>query len=183
MKTNRILCLLVALLLLLPLISCAKRDPNIPEGFLLAENDGDYYFYYPETWILEENGRGLVSVRVSDSDFSNVNVATYTASNEYPTLADYIEKHFFTQFEGNFSNLTYEKNEDETPRFKILTVDGCDALSVEYAAAFAGEEYRFRSCVISMGGYLTVITYTAKTEQYSKHLDAIDMIISNFQFK
>ncbi len=183
-KTLRLLSLLFALSLLLCLVSCAEEDPNVPEGFLLAENEGaDYYFYYPETWLLDRSDAGMTSAFVSETDFSNVSVTAFTASIQYPTLASYAEEYYLKQFTDNFQNLEVERNQDGSLKRTVLTVDGREAISFTYKATFSGEEYSFRAWLISDSGYVYTVLYTAKTSAYETHLPYAEQIAQNIRFK
>lgn len=185
MKTKiRVFSLVLALAMLLSLASCAKRDPNIPEGFLLAENEGaDYYFYYPETWLLDRADAGMTSAYVSEVDFSNVSVTAMTASEEYQGLPEYAEEYYLKQFTDNFQNLEVERNQDGTLKRSVLKIDDCDAIAFGYSAVFGGENYRFRSWLISYNGYIYTVLYTAKAEQYDANFDLAEKIATSIQFK
>ena len=86
-KFKRILCLVLVLFTLASLCACTQPDPDVPQGFLLAENEGaDYFFYYPESWLLDRCDAGMTSAYVSEVDFSNVSVTAFTASSCPTTL-------------------------------------------------------------------------------------------------
>jgi len=183
-KIGRILSLVLACLMLVSLSACAERDPNVPEGFLLAENEGaDYYFYYPQTWVLDRCDAGMTSAYVSETDFSNVSVTAFTASMQYPSLLDYAENYYFTQFRDNFNNLTVDRNQDGSLKKSVLKIDECDAIAVNYRAAFYGEEYSFRVWMISYNGYIYTVLYTAKTPLFETNLEMAEAVATNLQFK
>ena len=188
MKTKRIISLVLALVMLLSLCACASQEGpegvEIPSGFLMAENEKtDYYFFYPSTWILDRNDAGMTSAYVSENDFSNISVTTFTASVEYPTLLDYAEKYYFAKFEDNFNNLKVEKNQDGSLKRSSLKVDGCEALAVNYTATFSGENYGFRVWFISRGGYIYTVLYTAKEALYEAHIEEATAIAENLKFR
>ncbi len=188
MKTKRIISLVLALVMLLSLCACASQEGpegvEIPSGFLMAENEKtDYYFFYPSTWILDRNDAGMTSAYVSENDFSNISVTTFTASVEYPTLLDYAEKYYFAKFEDNFNHLKVEKNQDGSLKRSSLKVDGCEALAVNYSATFSGENYGFRVWFISRGGYIYTVLYTAKEALYEAHLEEATAIAENLKFR
>lgn len=176
--------ILASISILICFSSCTKRENNVPDGFAPAENDGtDYFFVYPAEWTLERNDAGMTSVYVSEVDFSNVSVTVFTWNNEYQSLSQYVEKYYFKQFKDNFSNLEYPENEDGTPRLKNAKIDSRDAVIFEYSAMFGEEKYMFKTCIISENGYIYTLTYTAKEDKYESHIEAVDMIFDNFQFK
>ena len=189
MKTNvRIVSLVLALVALLSLCACAAQEGpegvEIPSGFLLAENEKtDYYFFYPSNWLLDRNDAGMTSAYVSENDFSNISVTTFTASVEYPTLLDYAEKYYFAQFEDNFNNLKVEKNQDGSLKRSSLKIDGYEALAANYTATFSGENYSFRVWFISRGGYIYTVLYTAKEGLYEAHLEEATAIAENIKFR
>ncbi|MBQ3866670.1 MAG: hypothetical protein II776_07180 [Clostridia bacterium] len=177
------LAVLLALLLAAFLAACAKKDETVPQGYLDAGTEGvEYRFFYPETWILDRHDAGMTSAYVSDADFSNVSITGFTASAQYPTLAAYAEEYYFAHFEDNFKNLAVEKNQDGTLKERVMTVDGCDALSVDYSASFDGETYSFRSYFISFNGSLYTVTYTARAEVFASHLELVEDMVSNLRF-
>ena len=186
--TKRFSCLVLALVMLTALCACgAQESPEgveIPSGFVMAENEKtDYYFFYPSTWLLDRNDAGMTSAYVSENDFSNVSVTTFTASAEYPTLLDYAEKYYFAQFKDNFNNLTVEKNQDGSLKRSTLKIDSCDALAVNYFATFSGEAYSFRVWFVSRGGYIYTVLYTAKEALFEAHLDEATAIAENIKFR
>ncbi len=181
-KIALIFCL--CLLLCMPLLACAQKDESVPEGYLDAGTEGvEYRFFYPEDWLLDRHDPGMTSVYVSESDFSNVSVTAFTASAEYPTLADYAESYYFQQFADNFNNLEVAKNQDGSMKLATLKVDGCDAVRVDYTAAFAGATYQFRSWFISYNGSIYTVTYTAKEDVFSSHTDVVEGMVENLRFQ
>ncbi len=181
---KKLACLLLAVLSLVLLCACSKPDPNIPEGFLLAENPGaDYYFYYPETWLLDRADAGMTSAYVSEMDFSNVSVTAFTASNEYRTLPEYAQEFYLKQFTDNFQNLEVERNQDGTLKRSVLKIDECEAIAFQYSAVFGGEDYSFRTWLISYNGYIYTVLYTAKADRFEANLALAEQIAMNIRFK
>ena len=187
MKFRRIGILLLALLTVLSASACGKKSKNgveIPTGFALAENENtDYYFFYPENWVLDRNDAGMTSCYVSEADFSNISVTAFTASAEYPTLQDYAENYYFKQFQDNFNNLEIERNQDQSIKKSTLKIDGCDAIAVGYRTAFSGEEYSFRIWFVSYNGYIYHILYTAKTALFDSHLEEASAVAEQLRFR
>lgn len=182
--TNRIFCGILALLMLFSFVSCAQADPNVPQGFQLAENEGaDYYFYYPNSWLLDRCDAGMTSAYVSETDFSNVSVTAFTASLEYPTLPEYAEGYYLAQFRDNFQNLEVERNQDNSLKRSVLKIDGCDAISFRYSARFAGEDYSFCTWLVSCNGYIYTILYTAKADAFDRNFAEAEKIAQSISFK
>ncbi|MBR2616331.1 MAG: hypothetical protein IKC69_06615 [Clostridia bacterium] len=182
MKTKA-LALLLCACMLFSLAACAQRDPDVPEGFLLYENeDADYYFYYPEGWIKNRGDAGETSVYVSETDFSSVSVNAFTFSSEYASLTDYAERFYVPELEKHFSSVKVDYNQDGSLKTSVLKIDDCDAISFSYSATL-GEEYSFRVWFISYNGYLYSVLYTAKAELYDTNFNAAEQIALNIQFK
>ena len=180
----RILALLLALVLSVSLMACSQQNPDVPDGFLLAENEGaDYYFYYPSSWLLDRCDAGMTSAYVSETDFSNVSVTVFTASAEYSSLPDYAKGYYFPQFEDNFQNLTLEYNQDGSLKRSSLKIDQCDAIAVNFSAVFAGESYSFRAWFLYCNGYIYTVLYTAKSAVFESHLEVAGQIAENLQIK
>ncbi len=183
----RIICFSLSVLMTFSLFSCGKKgneDVEIPEGFLLAENENtDYYFFYPANWLLDRNDAGMTSAFVSETDFSNVSITAFTASASYKSLPDYVENYYFAQFKDNFSNLEIERNQDKSLKRSTLKIDGADAIAVNYKATFSGEEYSFRAWFISFNGYIYNVLYTAKTPAFESHLEEATVIAEQLKFR
>ena len=183
-KSYRLWALLLAVILSVSLFSCSQEAPETPEGFLLAENEGaDYYFYYPETWLLDRADAGMTSAFVSENDFSNVSVTAFTASMQYPSLEQYAEEYYLKQFTDNFQNLTVDRNQDGSLKKSVLKIDECDAISFRYHAVFSGEEYSFRAWLISYNGYVYTVLYTAKTAVFDTNLPMAEKIAEFIRFR
>lgn len=182
--TKRFFALCLSLLLLFSLVSCAKRDPDIPEGFVLCENeDADYYFYYPDGWIVNRSDVGETSVYVSDKDFSSVSVnAVLFSDRDYKSLWGYAEDYYVPGILEHYPEAKFEYNQDESLKIAELKIDDCDAISFSYQAKI-GEEYSFRVWLISYDGYVYSVLYTAKSELYDKNYNAAEMIAESIQFK
>lgn len=189
MKTSvRVLCMILSVLMLLPLCACGKKDGGeeveIPSGFALAENKNtDYYFFYPADWTLDRNDAGMTSAFASETDFSNVSITAFTASAQYPTLLDYVEKYYFVKFEDNFNNLEIERNQDQSLKRSAMKIDGCDALAVNFKATFSEESYSFRAWFVSFNGYIYTILYTAKTDAFEGHLEVAEAMAKALKFR
>lgn len=187
-KTVRVMCFVLSFLMLFSLCSCGKKssedEVEIPSGFSLAGNENtDYYFFYPSTWTLDRNDAGMTSAFVSETDFSNVSITAFTASAQYPSLLDYVEKYYFVKFQDNFNNLEMERNQDQSLKRTTTKIDGCDALAVNFKATFSGESYSFRSWFVSYNGYIYTILYTAKTEVFDSHLDEAEAMAIALKFR
>lgn len=187
---KRIICFFMAVVMTVLLCSCAgeKSDEKVkaPDGFLLAENEKtDYYFFYPSTWLLDRNDAGLTCAYVSENDFSNVSVAAFTASNEYPDLLSYAKDYYFAHLSGDLKNLKIDMEQDgKSIKRTDLVIDRCPALAVNYSASFYNDEsYNFRAWFISRNGYIYTVLYTAKADLFEAHLDEATAIAEGLKFR
>ena len=64
-----------------------------------------------------------------------------------------------------------------------ITLGSFDAKQYVYTAKIDGVEYKMQMTVTYSGGLIYVMTYTAKAENFDKHLDSAKKILSEFKFK
>ncbi len=182
---KRVIVFVLLIVLMLSFAACGGEqvESDIPDGFLLAENEGaDYLFYYPETWILDRHDAGMTAAYVSETDYSNVSVTAFTASPEYSDLVSYAENYYFKQFEDNFKDLAIEKNQDGSLKRSVMKIDGCDAVAVNYSAVFSGEKYAFRAWFVSYNGYIYTVLYTAKEAAFEQNLELASKVAEFIRF-
>ena len=191
MKPFRLLPLLLALVFLFGLAACSK-EPVEHEGYLLAENTGgDFDFYYPDTWQVERADAGFVQVHVSDTDFSNISVSALHFAGRFNDLKTYVNEYYLKEIKENLNDVKTADNEDGSLRLTPLTVDGCDAVSFDYSASFytvdSGKEtYSFRTWLISNGGTVYNVTFTANTTEkdlFSEHVQEAAKTVEYFRFR
>ena len=166
--------------MLLSLSACAQQDPNIPDGFLLAENEGaDYYFYYPETWLLDRCDAGMTSAYVSEVDFSNVSVVPYMpSSDKIMNVMEYFEenKRLMLKTPGaDFEMLNGDGVE--------VKIGGSPAMRYEYLYSIGGVEYRYLQIIAAYDGMFYNFTYKALPENYGTHMDDVNAILAAFAFR
>ena len=188
-KISLFLPILILALLILP--ACSKEKVE-HEGYVLAENTGgDFDFYYPEGWEAERADAGFVQVHVSDTDFSNVSVSAINFAGRYNDLKSYVTERYFKEIQENFKDAAGVNNEDGTLRITALQIDGYDAVYFDYSApvftADSGvQQYAFRTYLISNGGNVYNITYTAnQTEKdlFGEHLEQVKKMVEYFRFR
>lgn len=160
------------------LVSCGpKKDPDIPEGMTLSENEAvDFYLYYPEEWIVDRND-GMVSVRVSDKDRSNVSVTAFTAPSDVQNIEGYIKDEYIGLVEKNFTDLELLSDGE------VATLGGVESRKFVYTATVAGESYKFLQNITYRYGYIYILTYTSTAEGFDSHIDEVNEIIDAFEFK
>ena len=107
----------------------------------------------------------------------------YVVSGQYTSLEQYAREYYLKQFSDNFNNLEPEYNQDGSLKRNNLKIDDRDAVTFQYKATFAGEEYSFRAWLISDSGYVYTVLYTAKSDVYENHLSYAELIAENIRFK
>ncbi len=169
---------MLVILTLVTLVSCsAKKDPNIPDGMTYSENEAvDFYLYYPEEWILDRND-GMVSVRVSDKDRSNVSVTAFTAPSDVQNIEGYIKDEYIGLVEENFIDFTMLSEAE------VSVLGGVESRRFVYTASVAGETYKFMQNITYRYGYIYIFTYTSTVEGFDTHIDEVNEISDAFEFK
>lgn len=177
-KLKKFIALILALITLLALVSCTgKKDPNVPEGMTYSENEAvDFCLYYPEDWLLDRND-GMVSVRVSDKDRSNVSVTAFTAPADVKNIEDYIKDEYIGLVEENFLDF------DMVSDAEVSTLGGVESRKFVYTASIAGETYKFMQNITYRYGYVYILTYTSTLEGFDSHIDEVNGIVDAFEFK
>lgn len=172
MKFKKIIVIMIAILAVVSLVSCAT-DSEAPEGMKNAAREEDpYCLYVPQSWM--SNKGDIVGAYYSNTDKSNITVMPYggdfETTDEY--WADFKERCTveFTDFEVVSENTS-----------KVLS--GRNALQYVYKFKLDGEVYQCQQTVVAYGNLFYVITYTATAEKYDAHVSEIDNILSAFVFK
>lgn len=175
---KKFIALIALVLALACFVSCAKeKDPSIPEGMTVSENDAvDYYLYYPEEWTVDRND-GMVSVYVSDTDRSNVSVTAFTAPADVSNIEDYLNNDYLGYVESNFPEL------EMLTSAEIATLGGVDSRRYVFTANIAGADYKFMQNITYRYGYIYIFTYTSTVELFDKHIDDVTKMAQEFEFK
>ena len=174
-------CLIIVLVLtLLLLISCSKKETDIPDGMAVLNGDAvEFNFYYPEDWQIDRND-GMVSVYVSDKDRSNVSVTTFTAPAEVQGVDGYLtmgNTTYFDHVKATFPDLEMLTDGEE------VTLGGAPARQYVFTASVSGDPYKFRQVITYYYGYIHILTYTSTIDGFDSHTDEVNKIISEFTFK
>ena len=174
---NSLFIVLAALLICASLLtSCSsKKDPNVPDGMTIKENNAvEYYFYYPEEWVIDRND-GMVSVYVSDKDRSNVSVTTFTAPADIANVEDYLKEEYLGYVEENFTDMKILSDGEK------VTLGNIDARKYVFTATVAGNEYKFMQIITYR--YVHILTYTSTASGFDTHIDDVNNIVKAFEFK
>lgn len=177
-----IVFVLIAIMLLMSLASCSKKDSTVPDGMSAAENEAvNFNFYYPELWQVSRND-GVVSVYASPTDSSSVSVIRDPLSVYVTSVDEYLEldeKNYFDRMRETFSDFTMVSDGEET------TLGGAAAKQYVFTASVAGTVYKFRQVIAVRPGdeYVYVLTYTSTPELFDSHTDDVNSMIKEFSFK
>lgn len=163
---------------LLSFSSCKGSDAEVPvpDGFFLAENEtADFYFFYPQSWTLDRND-GMISAYAGASDASNVSVTAFHQP-QTATPEEYFDGEYLRYLGETFPNLRTVAEKER------LSVGGREAIGYTFSNVFSETEYLFRQILVARDDTIYLITYTARAEVYDTHLELVNGMISEFQFK
>ncbi len=128
---------------------------------------------------------GMVSASLSDG--SNITMSRAREMGDRISVSDYFENRL-KDLSGIVSDtkvveFTDENGEVKTINGKAKFGDANNAASMEYTFVYNGETYHvYQVCAITyFNGY--VFTYTAKEENYQKHIDVINKICEKAELK
>lgn len=173
MKLKKITALLLALLMLVSLVSCASKS-EAPKGMKnIAREKDPFNFYVPLSWVT--NSADIVGAYYSTYDKSNITIMPY--GGDFASTDEYWDD-FKTRCAAEFSEFEVIKEKE------AKVVSGRNALQYTYKLKVDGKVYKCRQTVmLYSNNLLYVITYTAAEENYDAHVSEIDNILSVFAFK
>ncbi len=146
-----------------------------PEGMKLASTDErPYRFYIPESWMINQR-TDATAAYASDSDSSNVNVQMYMTSSNVETVSDHFAKLEET-YKATFSAYTLLSDDE-------IKMDGVSAHKYTYTAVVGGEEFKIVQAIVRKGEMFYYVTFTAKSENFEKHIPDVNKMIENFDIR
>ncbi len=176
---KRLICLLLALLMVVPLIACGKS--NVPKGYHLVSREANpFNLYVPGTWTESTVGE-IASAYYSEANRIMVSAAAYDLTG-FADL-DSVVKNLDEQYAKNLTE--YERDGEITQ----TTLGGNAAYRMEYFAVMTLTDYeepermRFCSIIAIYDEYYVILTYCARAMNYADRLEDFDNIIANFTFK
>ena len=208
-KSKKISCLIIIIVSLLICSSCQneiKNKSTESERYLeelemmgtLAENKAvDFYFYFPENWILHRNDAMIViyaydddvlktSIKDpgSDDNFDiatrpNISTTVFSLPNDkYETIDKYWTEFAVPNLEEIFQNVSNEADEE-------LTVAGMDAKKYTYTLSSAGMEFKGAQIIFFNKNKSQVysLTYTATEQKHDVYMHVLNTVASTFEFK
>ncbi len=177
---KRLICLLLTLLMLLPLVACAKSD--VPSGYqLVSYNSNPFNLYVPGTW--KDNASSSVASAYYSGDNRIMVSATSILKDESKTLLEAVNA-MEKDYEENLEK--YEKVGETVE----TTLGGNAAYRIEYFAMIpatsedgALQQMKFCSILAYYEEYLVNLTYCALALHYADRYEDFENIISYFTFK
>lgn len=177
--TKKLSLILVLLLSIIVLASCAGSDA--PEG-MQAVNDGEkdgFYLYAPEEWSVSSIG-GIRSAFVSTFDSTSVSLV----ESKMPTGT--LDEYFASTI---LSEATFEIKNPTLTGKKCNLGNADEAYQYTYSYVYGEAEYNFLQVLAKYKGRFFILTYTAlhkdKSEgvtYYDAHFEELVKIMENVKF-
>jgi hypothetical protein len=203
-KLKKIACLIIILLFVLLFSACGREVKLIPTetilengetGTLANNNAVDFYFYYPENWIIDKND-AMINIYINDaviieSDIkepgTNENLAYmfkpslsatvyYLPEGKYSNVDEYWRDLGIPSFEKIFQDIKKEADEE-------LKIDGVSAKKYSFTCSLSGMEYKISQIILINKSKVYTLTYTSTEKNYDKYLNILDTAAETFKFK
>lgn len=187
---KRITLCLLALLMIFSLVSCGEEDTT-PAGYQKASLDTvcDYVLYVPDTWVVQSgSAANFTAATVANGDACNVSMMTVEE-----VYAKSVEEYWAEQaaeYAAIFGAITVvEENAAATVGNGENKVEKARryVFTAKHGAEGKQTDYTFMQVFIVRdtlnGSKLYCFTYTATTDHYDGHLEAVNGILTNFAFR
>jgi len=191
---------ILAVLFLLILSSCTREPENIEldlvtesgEIFRLANNEAvDFYFYYPENFILDKNAV-MISIFINDTErivneldtgtnlpvYVNPNLSAYVFSliDDYADAEQYWNEYARPALSEVFRDIFIESSEN-------IEIAGISGRKYIYSAFLGGQEYKQAQVIFFKDREVYTLTYTATPDRFDRHSRVLDIVVDTFAFK
>ena len=178
-----LICLMASLVLILS--GCSKD--GAPDGYQNVANENDaFYFYVPTTWVSNTSG-GTASAYYSSDDYSNV---SFTCMVIDPGVTDTLETYKTTalaEFAAvlpEFKEIAREEKLDENGiAIPDPIIEDKETLVFEYECKLGEDHYKYMQAVTMKDDFFYIFTYTSLAENFDKHAEEVNSIISYINFK
>ena len=193
--------IILTVLSLLILSSCTREPANIEADFIdaesgeiyrLANNQAvDFYFYYPENFILDKNA-AMISIFINDLEiieneldggavldvYVNPNLSAYVHSTQenYADASQYWEEYMKPSLSVGFQDIFIESGGD-------IEIAGISGRKYIYSASLGGKDYKYAQVIFFKDREIYTLTYTAPLSKFDKHLKVLDVVVETFAFK
>ena len=162
---------------------------------LIHNNAVDFYFYYPENWIIDRND-AMITVYLNVEEvlemdkqepISNENFIVRMKPNlsatvfafpagKYNTVDEYWKNYGKPGYEEIFQDVESESEED-------LTIDGASAKKYTFTLSLSGMKYKISQVIFFNRNQVYALTYTATENKYSTHINVLNTAVETFKFK
>ena len=176
-KLVRLICTLLAALLLTCGLSACAASTEVPDGYQYATCGGEYFrLFVPTQWTVNtESGISSAFESNTQAQVSLTEVAFIPdETSENAPLAQFVDSHMAEL--AKLKDYKQEKSFDST-------LAGHRAKDITYLATVGGKTLRFRQLLSRVSGRYYVFTYSAPTEYFDLRLDAVDEILENITFE
>ena len=150
---------------------------TVPDGMQLLSNKAvDYVMFVPDDWSITVNTgmsaarapEGTASLSVVGFDIRTANVDAFWSGYE-------------ADIKATFGNMSYLSEEN---KYDTVTLGGYDsARTYKFTVDKGGATYRYSETVLIRDGYVYLITYSAKSEDFNAYEADYAKILSEFKFK
>lgn len=181
---KRILSLLLLIASITGLVSCRKKNDDIPEGMQLVRGGSDigYYMYVPEEWTVSNQGN-ISAAYVSKIDSTS---ATYTET-EHPETS--LPEYFAKSTESYTPDMKFTLLSSENG-VEYTFGNAEKALMFEFDFEYANHKFRSMQILAEFEGRFGIFTFTSFAEnlssaddnQYDYYKEKRDKIISEFKY-
>ena len=176
----RMLCVLLALLMLTGCFVACSQGEEVPDGYQYATCKGEYFrLFVPTQWTVNtESGvsggyYGLAEGTAVSMAEVFFDLPASDGEDVTATLADFYAAHI-----ADISAMRGYKAEKEFD----ATLGSYKAKDITYTASKSGETYRFRQLLTKVEGRFYLFTYSSKAEGFERWLDIVDGILDNVMF-
>ena len=192
---------MLAILGALALSGCAPREPaNIAAEFITADGETlwlatneavDFYFYYPENFIMDKNA-AMISIFISDHELienelgpeiyqslyinPNLSVTVFTLRGGHANAEQYWSEYVLPSLNEVFSDLFIESSED-------IEIAGIVGRKYVYTMSLSGQEYRQAQVIFFRNNEVYHLTYTATPARFDRHSRVLDIVVETFAFR
>ena len=150
---------------------------TVPEGMQLLSNKAvDYIMFVPSDWSITVNTgmsaanapEGSASVSVVGFDIRTADTDAFWAGYE-------------ADIKATFGNMTYLSEENKYTSVTLAGYEG--ARTYNFTVDRGGAVYRYAETVLIRDGYVYLITYSAKSDDFAAHEAEYTKMLSEFKFK
>ncbi len=176
---KKIVALLFALVMLFAFTACSE-DTVVPDGYKLISNAEAcaYSFFVPENYIAMDSGSTFTKANISNSDSCEVSFMIVPEILGDGTMAAHWEG-LQAEYAATFPE-GYAVCEEE--QGTVVGVGGVNGFRYTFTAKHGGKDYKFMQVFVPKttltSAELYVFTYTAASDHYDTHLEAVNEILS-----